>query len=138
LKAASSTNDERNHFLGTIPMSKYDTERCARECGQVPSCHAFDVFFERAPTLKPGKNCTAPASTTMIKCTLWENTIEKRTATNVGEMDCDFEVVIAGSNGYNRNGWQPREPEPPKKGGAQGLVKPSLVLLGAALVVGLV
>jgi hypothetical protein len=40
----------------------------------------------------------------MIKCVLWGNKLNESDATNRGSSRWDFEVVIAGSNAYNKGG----------------------------------
>lgn len=62
----------------------------------------FNVYYERDPTQKPAGKCTNPASTTYIKCALYGSSLNSSTATNSGQWQKDFEVVVAGSNGYDK------------------------------------
>jgi hypothetical protein len=50
----------------------------------------------------PGPACPNPPSVTNIKCALWGSSISYATATNEGQYQDDFHVVIAGSNGYDK------------------------------------
>lgn len=58
--------------------------------------------YERAPTVHPDYDagCPNPPSTTLIKCVLWGQSINKEISLNRGEDRCDFKVLIAGSNYY--------------------------------------
>lgn len=49
----------------------------------------------------PGANCPNPWSTTVVKASFWGNLIGENLATNKGQYRDQFQVVIAGSNGYN-------------------------------------
>lgn len=59
--------------------------------------------FERDPTLAPGSGCENPASTTVIKCVFYAGPLSASSATNTGQWQSKFQVVIAGSNGYMAN-----------------------------------
>lgn len=52
----------------------------------------------------PGSSCPDPPSTTVIKCVFWGGPVYSTNANNKGQWRNDFEVVIAGSNGYNTAG----------------------------------
>ncbi len=60
----------------------------------------YHLDFERDPTLDPGPNCPNPPSTTNIKCVFWGGPVSTTNANNFGQWRDNFEVVIAGSNGY--------------------------------------
>ncbi|KAF8853106.1 hypothetical protein BDZ45DRAFT_629581 [Acephala macrosclerotiorum] len=91
-------------YLGYKTLSSYDTITCASYCDQHPQCQAFNIYFERDPTLAPNAvSCPNPPSLTNIKCVRWGVHIASQTATNTGEHRDSFQVVIAGSNGYNKN-----------------------------------
>ncbi|KAL1801024.1 hypothetical protein ACET3X_001366 [Alternaria dauci] len=64
-------------------------------------CNSFNIYFERSPSINLGERCQDADSRTIIKCALWgEGNMRKDGATNTGYKNWDFEVVIAGSNGY--------------------------------------
>ena len=104
--------------LGTIVVNTtkgYDIDFCATKCTSQPGCLAFNIFFERNPTLDPGHHCPKPPAFANIKCTLWGAGIDSKTATNRGSRNRQFDSAFAGSNGYNSyklgepiEGWQSR------------------------------
>ncbi|KAK0929223.1 hypothetical protein LTR29_017153, partial [Friedmanniomyces endolithicus] len=58
-------------------------------------------YFERDPSLLPDATlCPNPAALTVIKCALWGSPVTAQQATNDGQFQADFHVLIAGSNGY--------------------------------------
>lgn len=61
-----------------------------------------NLVFERDPTLVPDtEDCPNPPSQTLIKCSLFGGLLDASSATNSGQWQADFQVVIAGSNAYN-------------------------------------
>jgi hypothetical protein len=82
--------------------NSYDVQGCADACDSEKYCLGFNIFFERDPSLEPGPNCRDPASTTSIKCSLYGYPVAGNAATNQGQWRQDFQVVIAGSNGYSK------------------------------------
>jgi hypothetical protein len=72
----------------------------AKKCNSHETCNAFQIFFERSPSIAPGAACPDPASTTRIKCDLWTATITEPMAMNEGQYQMDFHVVMTGSNAY--------------------------------------
>jgi hypothetical protein len=100
LEASTSTTNP----LGTIIVNTtkgYDVDFCASKCTAKPGCLAFNIFFERSPTLTPGRNCPNPPAFANIKCSLWGAAIDDETATHGGSRECQFDTAVAGSNGYN-------------------------------------
>jgi uncharacterized protein YneF (UPF0154 family) len=89
-------------YLMYLELESYDPVKCSTQCNDVPVCKAFNIFFERKPTLQLGPNCPTSSSSTAIKCVLWAMQLDRRDATNRGYLNREFEVVIAGSNAYNR------------------------------------
>jgi len=59
--------------------------------------------YERDPIVDPAAGCTNPASETVIKCVYYGGPVTEASTTNVGQWRNDFQVVIAGSNGYVNN-----------------------------------
>lgn len=85
-------------------LDSYDTAACSAKCDAYKGCSSFNVYFERDPTLAPGPNCPNPPSTTNIRCALWGSAIDAKGATNNGQFREQFQIVIAGSNGYSKPG----------------------------------
>lgn len=86
--------------MGLYTLDSYDTLTCASKCDQASGCSAFNVYLERDPTLNANEvNCPNPPSTTNYKCTLWGAPVSSAEATNTGQYQAQFQVVIAGSNG---------------------------------------
>ncbi|KAL8923931.1 MAG: hypothetical protein Q9208_004368 [Pyrenodesmia sp. 3 TL-2023] len=90
-------------YMGLRTLKSFDTLGCASLCDQAIGCQAFNMYIERDPSLDPNTvNCPNPPSITNFKCTLWGATVSAAQATNKGQFRASFEVVIAGSNAYNR------------------------------------
>ncbi|KAL0256097.1 hypothetical protein SLS55_008489 [Diplodia seriata] len=88
-------------YLGyTVVDTGYDVEYCAAQCDDKEGCLSFNIYFERDPTVEPGSGCTNPDAFANVKCSFWGSALDDRTATNTGQWRADFEVAIAGSNGY--------------------------------------
>ncbi|KAL9045337.1 MAG: hypothetical protein Q9214_001602 [Letrouitia sp. 1 TL-2023] len=110
-----------NTYLGLATLQTYDTIKCQQLCDAADLCTAFNIYFERDPTLNPADACPNPASFTNIKCTLWGSGVTPEAAVNDGGYRRDFHVVIAGSNGYTKDNppdAQPGFDGPTKFGGA--------------------
>jgi hypothetical protein len=101
LKASSAYG-----YLGYQTVSSYDPSICASKCNSVTGCLAFNIYFERDPTVEPGSGCTDPSAFANIKCSYWGGNLDSTTATNGGQMRSSFEVAIAGSNGYTTTKYQ--------------------------------
>lgn len=57
--------------------------------------------FERDPSVNPDSpNCSNPNSTINIKCVYWGGAVTAGNANNFGQWRDEFQVLIAGSNGY--------------------------------------
>jgi len=100
-----------NSYLTYETLTSYDVEGCAAFCDNTTLCTAFNIYIERDPSVNPttngtnvgwGSNCPNPSSITNYKCSLWGSSIDAASATNYGQMRDEFEVVIAGSNGYDK------------------------------------
>jgi hypothetical protein len=90
-------------FLQYHELEMYNTNECARHCDQTEGCEAFNIYFERSPTLNLGPDCRKTFSTTMVKCNLWGNRLNASDERTVPYSIWDFEVVVAASNAYNRD-----------------------------------
>lgn len=87
-------------YMGLYTLTSYDTLGCASLCDQASGCEAFNMYIERDPSLNASaENCPNPPSTTNYKCTLWGTPVSVDEATNFGQYQDSFQVVIAGSNG---------------------------------------
>jgi hypothetical protein len=106
-------------YQGWSALTSYNTTECARLCNANDRCIAFNILFERSPSVEPGVDiCTDPPSTStyltlplnarfnkipaLIKCVLWSGEVSPKNAINTGETRSQFKVLIAGSNGYNK------------------------------------
>lgn len=91
-------------FLGTHLLHQYNPNECARLCDNLPACASFNVYFERDPMYEPDTTagCPNPPSTTKVNCVLWHSRLDADAATNFGEIREEFQVVITGSNLYNK------------------------------------
>ncbi|KAI9048530.1 hypothetical protein LZ554_007363 [Drepanopeziza brunnea f. sp. 'monogermtubi'] len=100
LKGSSQTVS----YLGFKTISQYDPVACASYCDKQAGCIAFNLYYERDPSVHPdATDCPDPTSVTNIKCVRWGIAINATTATNTGQYRDSFKVVISGSNGYNKN-----------------------------------
>ena len=87
-------------YMGLYTLTSFDTLTCASKCDQASGCTAFNVYLERDPTVNANAvSCPNPPSTTNYKCTLWGAPVSSAEATNSGQYQDSFHVVIAGSNG---------------------------------------
>ncbi|CZT20668.1 uncharacterized protein RCC_06526 [Ramularia collo-cygni] len=93
---------QQNSYLTYYVLDSYNPRTCAAYCDKVDLCTAFNIYFERDPSVDPGTACPNPPSITNIKCTLWGSSISRETATNTGQYREQFHVVVAGSNGYDK------------------------------------
>jgi hypothetical protein len=94
LHASTSTSS----YMGYTTLNQYDTNKCASLCTSQTGCVAFNLYFERDPTLDPNaQNCPNPPSETNIKCVFWGVPVSSATATNSGQYRDSFQVVIAGT-----------------------------------------
>ncbi|KAI4729969.1 hypothetical protein E4T49_02327 [Aureobasidium sp. EXF-10728] len=87
-------------YLGFTTLQSYDTQACAAKCDKINGCMAVNIYFERDPSLDPGASCPNPSSVTTIKCVFWGGSVDASNANNKGQYRQDFQVLIAGSNGY--------------------------------------
>lgn len=73
-------------YLGYKTLSAYDPVLCQQYCDSLDKCVAFNIYFERDPSVDPNQqNCPNPTSVTNIKCVRWGVHIQAETATNNGE-----------------------------------------------------
>ena len=91
-----------NSYLGLHTLRSYDTLGCSQWCDNTTSCTGFNLYIERDPALNPSDNCTTVSSITNYKCTLWGSGVEAASATNTGGFRGTFQVVVVGSDGYEK------------------------------------
>ncbi|KAF3040028.1 hypothetical protein E8E11_005906 [Didymella keratinophila] len=91
---------QANGYLGYYVLSSYNTSECAQRCTDTIGCQAFNVYFERDPSLVPGPDCQNPPALLTTKCALWGGPISAGNALNAGQYRQLFHVVMSGSNGY--------------------------------------
>ncbi|PNS13783.1 hypothetical protein CAC42_3276 [Sphaceloma murrayae] len=88
-------------YMGYTLLPAYNATLCANKCTAILGCQSFNLYFERNPIVDPNDNsCPDPASTTNIKCVFWGGPVAESNALNSGQYRSQFQVVIAGSNGY--------------------------------------
>ncbi|KAF4554973.1 Hypothetical protein D9617_3g020420 [Elsinoe fawcettii] len=123
-------------YMGLWTLKSYNPSDCAAICNNNTGCTAFNIYIERDPSLNPCKNdstaytpwgywCPLPSSITNYKCTLWGSNLDASVATNAGGWRGDFNVVITGSNGYDKTNVTTPAPiatyDPPKNCSNSGI-----------------
>ncbi|KAI1317674.1 hypothetical protein F5Y16DRAFT_419478 [Xylariaceae sp. FL0255] len=98
-----NASNNANGYMGYTLLDSYDVQGCAAACNAIYGCEAINIYFERDPSIVPGDGCPNPPSTTNIKCVFWGGPVTLSNAINYGQYRDEFEVVIAGSNGYVNN-----------------------------------
>jgi hypothetical protein len=105
------------NYLGMYYLPTYSPSSCAAKCNELSTCNSFNIYVERDPSVNPTKNdstaptvwgywCPNPPSITNYVCALWGAGIYNSSATNHGQYrGGDFQVVIAGSNAFVKNGY---------------------------------
>ncbi|KAF7450084.1 hypothetical protein A1F99_047000 [Pyrenophora tritici-repentis] len=102
-------------YLGHYELEAYSPDVCAAHCNAYGSertspdasldheqeCKGFNIYFERSPSIHLGPECTTAGSRTLIKCAIWGREFRRKGVANRGYREWDFDVVIAGSNGYH-------------------------------------
>ncbi|GAB7343586.1 hypothetical protein MBLNU457_1588t1 [Dothideomycetes sp. NU457] len=91
-------------YMGYTTLESYDVQGCSAKCDAIDGCEAFNIYFERDPTVDPDQtSCPNPPSTINIKCVFWGGPVSASNANNYGQWRASFQVAIAGSNGYVNN-----------------------------------
>lgn len=102
LSDGPSTNESNTRDASLIvATSDGDTDTRGTEPGHDQICQGFNTYFERAPAVRLGPECRESTSRTVIKCALWGEPLRIEGAKNIGYREWEFDVVIAGSNGYS-------------------------------------
>ncbi|GAB7366826.1 hypothetical protein MBLNU230_g0998t1 [Neophaeotheca triangularis] len=103
-----ASSNEPSGYLTFQAVNVYDPSVCAARCDSISGCQSFNIYFQRSPSIEPGfDECSDPGAVVYIHCGFWSSDISVANAVNTGQFRADFEVLISGSNGYNRVG----EPE---------------------------
>lgn len=90
-------------YRGVFTLDSYDPSVCAAKCDADSDCQAFNIYIERDPVLRPDYDvCQNPDATANIKCTLYGYPVHAETATNAGQYQGQFQILVAASNGYNK------------------------------------
>ncbi|KAK4545593.1 hypothetical protein LTR36_002943 [Oleoguttula mirabilis] len=97
---ASELGTASNVYMGYYELKAYDPASCTAICDTTSGCVGTNLYFERDPSLAPAAACPNPAALTVIKCALWGSPVTAVDATNDGQYQENFHVLIAGSNGY--------------------------------------
>lgn len=96
----SGQADARNPGQTNTAVTGVDEDKHVRKT-QEQICQGFNVYFERSPAIHLGPECRESESRTIIKCALWAEPLRIEGAKNIGYREWDFDVAIAGSNGYH-------------------------------------
>lgn len=110
--ASNAAVQQNTDFMTYYLLPSYNTQTCADYCTNTYGCQAWNIFFERAPSVNPAVGCPNPPSVTYVKCSLFSQTVaSSQLATNAGQwrgpysganVTQNFQVVIAGSNAFNK------------------------------------
>lgn len=110
-----ASNGDSTGYLGYLlsELSGYNPDECANLCNTwsgSTSCASFVIYYERGVELVwpttgvPSTTCPASAdspSVTLIKCVFYSVPLYSGNATNAGQYQGEFHVVIAGSTAFN-------------------------------------
>ncbi|KAI7201815.1 hypothetical protein KC324_g2027 [Hortaea werneckii] len=77
-----ASNNSAYGYMGYTTLQSYNPQQCASKCNAITGCVAINIYFERDPTVEPAAGYNA---------------------LNTGQYRNQFQVVIAGSNGYVSN-----------------------------------
>ncbi|KAI5272126.1 hypothetical protein E4T47_04512 [Aureobasidium subglaciale] len=96
-----TASNSADGYAGFTLMDSYDVAGCAAKCNAISSCKSFNIYFERDPSVNPDDTtCSDPASYVQVKCVYWQGAVTTDNANNFGQWRNQFQVLIAGSNGY--------------------------------------
>ncbi|KAG9663983.1 hypothetical protein KCV03_g9819, partial [Aureobasidium melanogenum] len=99
--AGLTASNSAENYMGFTLLTSYDVPTCAQKCSAMAGCNGFNIYFERDPIKNPDDvSCANPASTINVKCVFWGGAVTSDNAKNFGQWRNQFQVLIAGSNGY--------------------------------------
>ncbi|KAK8254123.1 hypothetical protein IWZ00DRAFT_543158 [Phyllosticta capitalensis] len=90
-----------NTYMTYKTLDSYDVNGCAAFCDSTKLCQSFNIYVERDPLYEQNDPSCSNASTIYFKCALYGSWIDVSSATNMGQYQGSFHVVIAGSDGYS-------------------------------------
>ncbi|KAJ9665419.1 hypothetical protein H2201_004497 [Coniosporium apollinis] len=82
-------------YLTYETLKTYDPAACATFCNSVKMCQFFNIYYER-------NKDAAGNPIDIIKCSAYSLFQTSATATNKGQWRGTFQILITGSNGYNK------------------------------------
>ena len=91
----SSLSTSSNVYLGYNELTSYDPAACTAICDKTSGCVGTNLYFERSPSLAPAAACPNPAALVVVKCALWGSPISAVDATNVGQWQESFHVLVS-------------------------------------------
>lgn len=107
------SNGDNTGYLTYVQsqLSSYDAGQCATICDEMTDCVSFVIYFERDPELvwptthaPKDPECPASAdssSVTLTKCAFYSVPLYSSNATNTGQYQDGFHLVVAGSTAFN-------------------------------------
>ncbi|KAG9560397.1 hypothetical protein KCU71_g8994, partial [Aureobasidium melanogenum] len=96
-----NASNSADNYMGYTLMTSYNAATCGAKCSAINGCNSFNIYFERDPSVNPDDaSCSNPASTVQVKCVFWGGAVTTDNANNYGQWRNQFQVLIAGSNGY--------------------------------------
>ncbi|KAJ4373280.1 hypothetical protein N0V83_003574 [Neocucurbitaria cava] len=99
--AAKTGSSQGTTFLGWTELERYEPSNCAAQCSRIGGCQAINIYFERTPKFFLGQECQHAPSMSVIKCVFWGEKLYAENVTNYGHTEWEFDIAMAGSNGYN-------------------------------------
>lgn len=107
------SNGDNTGYLTYISsqLASYDPDQCAAFCEETTNCVSFVIYYERDPELvwpttyaPEDPACPGYAnssSVTLVKCAFYSVPLYAGNATNVGQYQDEFHLVVAGSTAFN-------------------------------------
>lgn len=91
------------NYIGVAQLASYSPTDCGNLCLNTAGCQAINIYYERTATVIPSDACPNPNAASAVRCALYGSPLTAAQATNNGQYQKDFMVVIQGSNAYNLN-----------------------------------
>jgi hypothetical protein len=100
-----NASNSADKYMGFTLLKSYDVASCVNQCSSISGCNSVNIYFERDPTINPDSSTCSqnPPSTINIKCVFWGGAVVPANANNFGQWRANFQVLIAGSNGYMKS-----------------------------------
>ncbi|KAI4717469.1 hypothetical protein E4T48_06328 [Aureobasidium sp. EXF-10727] len=101
-----TASNSADKYMGFTLLPTYDVVSCVNQCNAISGCNSVNIYFERDPSVNPDSSaCQNPSSTVNIKCVFWGGAVVPANANNFGQWRENFQVLIAGSNGYMKSSY---------------------------------